>query len=311
MTRILVTGGAGRLGRSVVATLVEAGHEVVSVDRIRTGAAGAREIELDLTDRTATLAVFRDERPEAVIHLAAIAVPFSAPEDVIFRTNTTIAWNVVEAAGVGGATKVLAASSPTVIGYGAPHGWTPERLPLDETTPLAPWNAYSLSKRVIEEIVAMAATRDGDAVRYGIFRPCFVISPEEWDGAPTQQGHTLLERLDNPDHAAVSLFNYVDARDAGDFVLAWLARADEVPNGSVFFVGAADALARESLDELVPRYLPAAERQAGVLRDGAPAFSVAKAARLLQWAPTRSWREQLHEPVAVPTPNAATETSLS
>ena len=30
--RYLVTGGAGRLGRSVVAVLAEAGHDVVSVD---------------------------------------------------------------------------------------------------------------------------------------------------------------------------------------------------------------------------------------------------------------------------------------
>ena len=33
MSRIFVTGGSGRLGRSVVAGLVEAGHKVISVDR--------------------------------------------------------------------------------------------------------------------------------------------------------------------------------------------------------------------------------------------------------------------------------------
>ena len=33
MSRILVTGGSGRLGRSVVAGLAEAGHNVISVDR--------------------------------------------------------------------------------------------------------------------------------------------------------------------------------------------------------------------------------------------------------------------------------------
>ena len=33
MSRIVVTGGAGRLGRSVVAGLREAGHTVISVDR--------------------------------------------------------------------------------------------------------------------------------------------------------------------------------------------------------------------------------------------------------------------------------------
>ncbi len=33
MSRIFVTGGSGRLGRSVVAGLAEAGHHVISVDR--------------------------------------------------------------------------------------------------------------------------------------------------------------------------------------------------------------------------------------------------------------------------------------
>ncbi|BDZ47810.1 epimerase [Frondihabitans sucicola] len=293
MSRIIVTGGSGRLGRSVADVLVSAGHDVVSLDRAPIGTDRFREVTVDLTDHAATIEAFEAIRPESVVHLAAIAVPFSAPEDVIFRTNTAIAYNVVEAAGVVGATRLLAASSPTVVGYGAPHGWRPEYLPLDEDHPLAPWNAYSLSKRVIEEIIAMAVVRDGDAVRYGVFRPCFVISPEEWEGAPTQQGHTVRERLDHPEHAAVSLFNYVDARDAGDFVVAWLRGADRIPNGSTFFVGAADALARESLDTLVPRYLPGTESQAASLASFAPAFSSKRAADLLGWRPVRSWRTEL------------------
>ena len=33
MSRIFVTGGSGRLGRSVVAGLAQKGHHVISVDR--------------------------------------------------------------------------------------------------------------------------------------------------------------------------------------------------------------------------------------------------------------------------------------
>lgn len=306
MSRILVTGGSGRLGRSVAAVLAEAGHDVVSFDRAPAGTEQYREVAVDLTDRDATLAAFARERPEAVVHLAAIAVPFSAPEDVIFRTNTTIAWNVVEAAGAAGATRLLAASSPTVLGYGNPNGWLPESLPLDESSPVRPWNAYSLSKLVIEQIVAMAVARDGDAIRYGVFRPCFVISPEEWAGAPTQQGHTVEERLDHPEHAAVSLFNYVDARDTGEFVLAWLAGADRVPNGTVFFVGASDALARESLSTLMPRYLPGTTETAAPLGGSAPAFSSERAASLLDWRALRSWRTEL-----APAPSSSSSSSSS
>lgn len=293
--RVVVTGGSGRLGRTVVNTLAEAGHQVVSADRAPAPniAVGVREAAVDFTDHDATLAFFEAARPEAVVHLAAIAVPFSAPEDVIFRTNTAIAWNVLEAAPAAGATRILAASSPTVIGYGAPHGWSPARLPIDETHPVAPWNAYSLSKLVIEETVAMAARRDGEKVRYGVFRPCFVVSPEEWTGAPTQQGHTIAHRLEHPEDAAVSLFNYVDARDAAEFVEAWLAAADVIPNGTTFFVGADDALADAPLADLLPRFLPGSEAASAGLLGDAPAFSSQSAADLAGWRPRRRWRDEL------------------
>jgi UDP-glucose 4-epimerase len=297
MSVIAVTGGAGRLGRSVVEALAAAGHSVISLDRTVTGEAHATvtEVAVDLTDTAEALAAISAARPDAVVHLAAIAVPFSAPEDVILRTNTALAWNVVDGAVQAGATRVLAASSPTVIGYGSPTGWLPRSLPLDENHPIAPWNAYSLSKLVIEATIASAVARDGDRVRFGTFRPCFVISPEEWAGAPTQQGHTLLERLDRPELAAVSLFNYVDARDAAAFVLSWLYGADSVPNGSVFFVGADDAFAREPLSTLVPRYLPGSNTLAAGLTGTAPAFTSAKARDLLGWRPTRSWRTELDD----------------
>ncbi|MDQ1529232.1 MAG: hypothetical protein QOH77_1022, partial [Actinomycetota bacterium] len=51
--RILVTGGAGRLGRSVVAALAGAGHEVLSADRDAAPELPVEQVALDLTERTA------------------------------------------------------------------------------------------------------------------------------------------------------------------------------------------------------------------------------------------------------------------
>ena len=293
--KVVVTGGSGRLGQSVVGGLTEAGHEVISLDRVAgPDLAGVSQVEVDLTDPAATDAVFTRVTPEAVVHLAAIATPFSAPEPVIWDTNTSIAFHVVQAAVSAGATRILAASSPTPLGYGNPHGWLPAYLPIDERHPLRPWNAYALSKVTIESIIAMFAAQQGSAVTLGSFRPCFVISPDEWRGAPTQQGHTVAERLADPALAAVSLFNYVDARDAADFVDVWLrAAASDLPSGETFFVGAADAMATKPLAELIPRFLPGTEELAAGLVDTTPAFSVAKAEALLGWRPTRSWRSEL------------------
>jgi nucleoside-diphosphate-sugar epimerase len=291
VSRYVVTGGAGRLGRSVVAVLAAAGHEVVSVDRAEVPGLPAIQVVRELADAASLVDVLRAHRPDAIVHLAAIAVPFSAPDDVIFRTNTSLAFAVLDAAKQAGVGTVLIASSPTVIGYNAPTGWAPTALPIDEEHPVAPWNAYALAKVAIEGLVE-AEVRAGTPLRLGVFRPCFVIAPEEWQGAPTQQQHTIAERLDSPELAAVSLFNYVDARDAGEFVLAWLAQPDAAPNGTVYFVGAADSMVREPVPAALARLVPETAALAGALGDTDAVFSSRRAERLLGWRARRSWRTE-------------------
>jgi nucleoside-diphosphate-sugar epimerase len=297
MSRIFVTGGSGRLGRSVVAGLAAAGHYVISVDRDAVPAAqlpaGVEQHTADLLAPGEAVRLLRETAPDAVVHLAAIAVPFSAPEDVIFSTNTRLAYAVVSAATELRIGKIVTASSPTVLGYGSPAGWLPEGFPVDERTTPKPWNAYALSKLIAEQTVQMFAAAQGDAIRYAAFRPCYVISPEEWDGAPTQQGHTVAERLADPALSAPALFNYVDARDVADFLDVLLQKMDTIPNGETFFVGAADALATAPLAELMPRFLPGSSELAAGLTGTSPAFSIAKARELLGWEPRRSWRTEL------------------
>ncbi|GII04400.1 NAD-dependent epimerase/dehydratase family protein [Planobispora takensis] len=293
MSRTLVTGSAGRLGRSVVSALAAAGHEVIGVDRAPgTPADAAATLPADLTDLGEAYQVIARFRPDAVVHLAAIATPFSHSDAVTFRTNTQLAFNVCDAAVALGVGKVVVASSPTVMGYGAPGGWTPSYLPLDEDHPVLPWNAYNLSKVVAEETVRSFA-RTATATKLAAVRPCFVIAPEEWEGAPTQSGHTVAERLDRPEIAGVSLFNYIDARDAADMLMTLLDRLPGLPNGEVFFAGAADALAREPLAELLPEVIPSTAGFADTLTGTTPAFSSAKAGELLGWQAKRSWRTEL------------------
>lgn len=297
MSRVLVTGGSGRLGRSVVAGLSETGHDVVSVDRSLPADPhpAVEHRAAELTDPESTHALIRDARPDAVINLAAIAVPFSAPEHVILQTNAVIAHNVAGAATEAGVRRIVMASSPTVLGYGCPEGWLPPSFPLTEETPPRPWHAYGLSKHVAEQVAQMFAAAQGESVRYASFRPCYVIAPEEWEGAPTQQGHTVLERLDDPALAAPALFNYVDARDVTSFLESLLERMGAITNGDTFIVGAADALARRPLAELVPEFVPGSERLAAGLTGTAPAFSIDKARRVLGWEPARTWRTELRE----------------
>lgn len=312
MTRIAVTGGGGRLGRSLVTGLAARGHEVVSLDHAASTTAAAPGIEhvaVDLTDVDAARAAISDARADALIHLAAIAVPFSAPEDVILRTNATLALSVLTAAVQTGIGRIVTASSPTVLGYGAPGGWTPDHLPLDENSPVKPWNAYALSKVLAEDTMRMLHRQTGDTTRFAAFRPCYVIAPEEWRGAPTQQGHTVAERLDDPALSAPALFNYVDARDVARFIDVLLGAMPDIPNAEVFFVGADDALARRPLAELMPQYVPGIDAALSAGLSGtSPAFSNAKAKRMLGWAPQHAWRDELAAAATTPRDRPATFT---
>lgn len=288
--RVVVTGSSGRLGRSLSAGLAASGHAVIGADLAPAGLAGIDEREVDLLDAQATAALLAEMRPDAVVHLAGIAVPFSAPEREILITNTMLAHTVLDAAARAGVGRVLVASSPTVIGYSSPT-WRASAVPIEETHPVEPAHAYALSKLVIEETVRLFSRTAPGA--YGFFRPCYVVSPEEWSGAPTQQGHTMTQRLDDPALAAVSLFNYVDTRDAATFVEAWLAAPVDVVDGEGFFVGAADALARRPVAELWRIFAPGLGEGADALTGTAPVFAIGKAASLLGWRPERSWRTEL------------------
>lgn len=285
--RVLVTGVAGRLGRTVARQLSEVGHEVVGADLQTVPDLPIEQVQVDLTTDSSARTLMSEIRPDAVVHLAAIAVPFSAPEEVIFRTNTQMAFAVISAAVASGVPRVLVASSPTVLGYGR-EGWTAASLPLDEDHPRHPGDAYALSKVVTEDIVRMFA-RSGVASRLGIIRPCYVIAPEEWEGGPTQQGHSVVERLNDPTLAAASLFNYVDARDVADFIALWL-EADDLRQADTFFLAASDALALTPVAELWREHAPGLGVLADSLVGNESVFSIEKAGRVVGWAPKRLWR---------------------
>ena len=227
--------------------------------------------------------------PTPLIHLAAIAVPFSAPEDVILRTNAALALNVGARRAVAAASRRSSpASSPTVLGYGAPAGWLPERLPLDEEAPALPWNAYALSKLLVEQVIAMLARQTGDRLRFAAFRPCYVIAPEEWQGAPTQQGHTVRERLDDPALSAPALFNYVDARDVATFRRpSWRSSATS-PTARCSSSAPTTPWPASRSRACCPRFLPGSRGLAAGLTGTSPAFSIAKAQAMLGWRPRRS-----------------------
>ena len=78
--KLLVTGGAGRIGAYVVAELAGAGHEVVAFDRVRpaTPAAGVRYRIGDHEDLAQVVELWPGM--DAIAHLSAIPSPADLPE---------------------------------------------------------------------------------------------------------------------------------------------------------------------------------------------------------------------------------------
>jgi nucleoside-diphosphate-sugar epimerase len=283
--KIVVTGGAGNIGKYVVAELAKAGHEVVSFDqrlpdeRVR----GVRYRIGDHEDLGQVVEVC--DGMDAVAHLSAIPAPRTHPNALVFRTNVMGTFNVHEAAVMVDVPLVVSTSSQSAYGFAWQHRpFMPHYLPLDEDHPDLSQDAYGLSKMVGEEI-AHGFHRRCD-LRVCSIRPPWVVLPEHYAG--------IVKRMDQtPEQWNGTLFAYLDVRDlAAAFRLALEAPA-EVIQDEVFNVAADDALARRPLAELLPRLDPAFETLAAGLTSRQSMVSAERIKRKLGWQPKYSWRDMV------------------
>lgn len=100
--RIVVTGGAGFLGSFVIERLKEAGCKNIFVTRFE---------EYDLRDKDSILKLFRDARPEVIIHLAAVVGGIGANmanPGSYFYENAIMGVQLMEYARVFGVEKFVA-----------------------------------------------------------------------------------------------------------------------------------------------------------------------------------------------------------
>ena len=152
--KVLVTGGNGFLGSSVVAGLAAAGHEVTSADLRPPQAptAGVEHVELDVTDRQAVLAAVHRARPEVVVHLAAIVTPGRKPDRAReYAVDVEGTRHVLDACVAEGVRRVVVSSS------GAAYGYHPDNpLPITEDQPVRGNEefAYSHHKGLVEQMLA-------------------------------------------------------------------------------------------------------------------------------------------------------------
>jgi dTDP-4-dehydrorhamnose reductase len=161
VSRWLVTGAAGMLGRDLCAALHRHGEPVTAL--------GHRE--LDITDPAAVAGCVGGHRPDVVVNCAAWTAVDAAEEheDQALRVNGAGPANLAAACGRHGA-RLIQVSTDYVFGGDRPHGYAEADEP-------APVNAYGRTK-LAGERAALGLPGAGYVVRtawlYGAYGPNFV-----------------------------------------------------------------------------------------------------------------------------------------
>jgi GDP-4-dehydro-6-deoxy-D-mannose reductase len=160
--KVLVTGAGGFVGRYLVETLISHQHQVSALgigNSEYLKASGVTIYEADITDFSAVLNSLQKEKPDAVIHLAAVSnVPLSWQKPgLTIDVNIRGTVNVLQAlAQVNTSATFLSIGSSDEYGLAAKAG-----IPLEEEMLCQPQNPYSISKYCAEQLVLQLGKKYG------------------------------------------------------------------------------------------------------------------------------------------------------
>jgi UDP-glucose 4-epimerase len=280
---IAVTGGSGKLGRTVVRELRAAGHTVINLDA--TGERGPGFVRVDLTDYGQTVDAImgvddKHDGFDAIVHLAAIPAPGILSDVETFHNNIRVTYNVFQAARRAGIRNVVYASSETVLGL--PFDVPPPYIPVDEDYPARPESTYSLVKH-LEEQMAIELVRWDPSLKIVALRFSNVMEPGDYAAFPSYDA--------DPRGRKWNLWGYIDARDGAQAIqkaLEWDATGFDR-----FIIAAADTVMSRTNAELVAEVFPGVPLKRDDLDDNETLLSIDKARRLLGYDPQHSWRDEV------------------
>lgn len=158
MTRILITGASGLVGRALLSHLARqtgaAPHQIIATDLHAPDLPpGVTFRRMDVTGLDPAQ-VIAQERPDTVVHLASVVTPpRGSTRDLEYAVDVTGTRNVLDASLQAGVRRLVVTSSGAAYGYHSRN-----RAPLTEEAPLKgnPEFAYSHHKYLVETMLAQA-----------------------------------------------------------------------------------------------------------------------------------------------------------
>jgi UDP-glucose 4-epimerase len=318
--KVLVTGGAGYIGSTVVSALIDAGDEPVVVDDLSRGSAEfLRDIPHvvgDIADPAVLDQVF-DEHPgvRTAIHCAARTIVSDSVLDPLsyYRENVAKTVYLVDGLLYRGCERVIFSSSAAVYG-------STDTPVVTEEAPLRPASPYGRTKVLVERMlsdIASAGTLKALALRY--FNPVgcdpnhrsWPYDPEPthalgalmraWAGGGTFYIHG--RDWDTVDGTAVRDFVHV-----WDVALAHVAAAHNwsAPEGGYEVINVGSGRATSVL-QLATTFNALVDEPAHIEFDGRrPGDTVGcytstlRARQRLRWEPTRSVEDAVRDLLALP-----------
>lgn len=186
---ILVTGGAGYIGSHMVKMLLDEGHLVTVVDDLSNGyrdaVLGGRFIQADICDPAILDELFSSTCFNAVMHFAAfieVGESVQHPEKY-YANNAAKSICLLEAMARNKVKNFIFSSTAAVYGE-------PEQVPVTESHPRRPINAYGNSKYMVEQVLEEMAREN--KLRY--------ISLRYFNAAGAHPDGILGERHDPESH---------------------------------------------------------------------------------------------------------------
>lgn len=303
MSKVLVTGGAGYIGSTAVALLIDAGYEVSVLDDLSTGHRDAVDSRAQFHEgsilnkediRTAILGC------DSVIHFAGKSLVGESVEkpDLYMQVNVEGSKALLEVMKEEGISQIVFSSSAATYGE-------PTEVPVTEECPTIPTNPYDTSKLKVDQLLAEAA-KDGIAA----------ISLRYFNVAGAHRGNDgwLTERHDPETHLIPNILKATESNPLKIFGTDWPTADRTCVRDYIHVVDLIDAHIKalkhlnagkheiinlgsgdgysvkqvvDTASTVLGRKVPAVEVPR---RAGDPAVlvsSILKAKRVLQWSPTR------------------------